>query len=59
MVCYIGGLLAVIFCGFFRKMIGLDYICMLQLVYFSVMLSDFSHAYLGPIQQWNYVNGYN
>jgi hypothetical protein len=59
MICYIGGLVACIICGFFRKMIGLDYIVMLQLSYFAIMLSEYHHAYLGPLQEWDFVNGYN
>lgn len=59
MVCYIGGLCLFVVMVFFRKMIGLDYIVMMQLVYFSVMLSSYEHAYLGPIQEWSYINGYN
>lgn len=44
---------------FSRKMIGLDYVVMLQLCYFGIMLSSYGHAYLGPIQEWLYINGYN
>lgn len=49
-VSYTGGLAMFILLIFFRKMIGLDYIIMLQFVYFSLMLSNYEHAYLGPAQ---------
>ena len=32
---------------------------MLQFIYFSIMLSSYSHAYLGPVEDWDYINGYN
>ena len=32
---------------------------MLQLAYFSIMLSSYSHAFIGPLQEWSYINGYN
>lgn len=59
MVCYIGALILSIFLAFFRKMIGLEYVVMLQFIYFSIMLSSYSHAYLGPVEDWDYINGYN
>jgi hypothetical protein len=58
-VSYTGGLALFILLMFFRKMIGLDYIIMLQFVYFSLMLSKYEHAYLGPAQEWEFINGYN
>ena len=59
MISYTGGLAIFILLMFFRKMIGLDYIIMLQLAYFSLMLSDYGHAFLGPMQEWEFINGYN
>lgn len=59
MVVYIGGLIITMLLLFFRKMIGLEYICMLQLVYFSSLITDYSNPLLGPLQEWRYVNGYN
>lgn len=59
MTGYAGGLAAFILLMFFRKMIGLEYIIMLQLIYFSFTLTDYVHAFLGPIQEWQFINGYN
>lgn len=54
-----GGIVLFILLAFFRKMMGLEYIVMLQLAYFSIMLSDYSHPFLGTLQEWAYINGYN
>lgn len=59
MICYIGGLVCFILLIFFRKMIGLEYIIMLQLYYFSMMFTQYIHPYYGNIQEWKYINGYN
>lgn len=32
---------------------------MFQFVYFGILLADYSHPFLGPIQGWDYINGYN
>ena len=58
-IAYIGGLIAAGLLFFFRKMIGLEFICMMQLVYFSSLITDYSHPMLGPLQEWHYINGYN
>lgn len=59
MICYIGGLVSLVCCMFFRKMIGLEYMVMLQLAYFSIFATAYSHPYYGSMQEWDYVNGYN
>lgn len=51
--------MCVVFCMFFRKMIGLEYMVMLQLAYFSIFATVYSHPYYGSLQEWDYVNGYN
>lgn len=38
---------------------GLELVVMFQLMYFAVILAEYSHPLMGPIQNWEYVNGYN
>lgn len=59
MICYIGALIVGIVLLFFRKMMGLELVVMFQLMYFAVILAEYSHPLMGPIQNWEYVNGYN
>jgi hypothetical protein len=59
MICYIGALIGGIVLLFFRKMMGLELVVMFQLMYFAVILAEYSHPLMGPIQNWEDVNGYN
>ena len=59
MIAYIGGLFIAGMLFFFRKMVGLEYICMLQLVYLSSLITEYSNPMMGPLQRWHYISGYN
>lgn len=59
MICYVGSLVVGVVLVFFRKMMALELIVMFQLVYFGILLADYSHPFLGPVQNWEYINGYN
>ena len=44
---------------FYRKMMGLELITMLQLIFFASLLADYSHPFMGPTHELKYSNGYN
>ena len=44
---------------FYRKMMGLELITMVQLIYLGTILTEYSHPFMGPLTELGYINGYN
>ena len=52
MICYVGSLVVGVILVFVRKMMALELIVLYQLIYFCILLADYSHPFMGPVQNW-------